>query len=120
MLPYILESKFPIIGTITYADYKKSFYAKESLRQSFQTVEIHAVTPHAAFEIILTGLEDLERKYRIKISFPSILAAVELAQRYVYDRKLPDSAVNIIETSCAALEKEKVREMTPQNIEVVA
>jgi ATP-dependent Clp protease ATP-binding subunit ClpC len=100
-LPYILESKFPIIGTINYSDFKKYFYSQESLRQSFNTIEIQEVSPQAAFEIILTLLEDMEKQYKIKITFPAILSAIELAQRYVYDRKLPDSAVNIIESACA-------------------
>lgn len=112
MLPYILESNFPIIGTITFSDYKKFFYSRESLRQSFQTVEIKEVTPEAAVEIILTQIEMLERTYSIRISFPAIFSAVELAQRYVYDRKLPDSAVNIIEAACASLQESKERLLT--------
>jgi ATP-dependent Clp protease ATP-binding subunit ClpA len=100
-LPYILESNFPIIGTITYTDYKKYFHDQDSLRQSFNTVEINEVSTDAAFNIILTILDKMERKYNIRISFPAILTAIELAQRYIYDRKLPDSAVNVIETACA-------------------
>ncbi|MBN1618705.1 ATP-dependent Clp protease ATP-binding subunit [Candidatus Dojkabacteria bacterium] len=104
LLPYILDNKFPIIGTITYADYKKFFYANESLRQSFQKIEIREVSPEAAFEILTTRVNELEEIYDIEIRFPAILTSIELAQRYVYDRKLPDSAVNIIESSCASLQ----------------
>lgn len=116
LLPYILESNFPIIGTITYADYKKFFYSRESLRQSFQNVEIKEVSPQAAFEILLTRLEELERTYHIDITFPAILGAIELAQRYVYDRKLPDSAVNIIESACASLENTVEKKLTMAHI----
>ncbi|MEA3357004.1 MAG: ATP-dependent Clp protease ATP-binding subunit [Patescibacteria group bacterium] len=114
LLPYVLDSKFPIIGTITYADYKRYFSKLESLKQSFQRVEIKEVSPNAAFEIILTRLKELEGTYNIKITFPAILACIELAQRYVYDRKLPDSAVNIIESACASLEKEGHKKLTPE------
>jgi ATP-dependent Clp protease ATP-binding subunit ClpC len=116
ILPYVLESSFPIIGTITYADYKKYFQAKESLKQSFQTVEVKEVSPHAAFEIILTRLTELESTYDLKILFPAILAAVELSQRYVYDRKLPDSAVNVIETTCASLQSANKHLMTTADV----
>ncbi len=119
MLPYILESSFPIIGTITYADYKKFFYSRESLRQSFQSVEIHEVTPEAAFEIILTQLEQLESTYQITITFPAILAAVELAQRYIYDRKLPDSAVNIMEAACASIQETQDKTLTTEVVSKV-
>lgn len=116
MLPYVLESTFPIIGTITYADYKKYFQSRESLKQSFQTVEVKEVSPHAAFEIILTRLTELETTYDLKITFPAILAAVELSQRYVYDRKLPDSAVNVIETTCASLQSASKHRMTAADV----
>lgn len=114
ILPYVLDSKFPIIGTITYADYKKFFYARESLRQSFQNVEIKEVTPQAAFEIILTRLDELERIYSLKMMFPAILSAVELAQRYIFERKLPDSAVGIIESSCAAAQRANEKVLRPE------
>lgn len=116
LLPYVLESKFPIIGTITYADYKRFFYSRESLRQSFQTVEIKEVTPEAAFEILLTRLEELEKIYNLEITFPALLAAIELAQRYVYDRKLPDSAVNTIESACASQQNSGNRILTAADV----
>ena len=116
LLPYVIESSFPIIGTITFADYKKHFYAKESLRQSFHNVEIKEVTPEAAIEIILTRLEELEHTYKVKISFPAIFAAVELAQRYIYNRKLPDSAVSTIESSCAQLRDSDEKTLLPKHI----
>ncbi|MBN2100343.1 ATP-dependent Clp protease ATP-binding subunit [Candidatus Dojkabacteria bacterium] len=116
LLPYVLESKFPIIGTITYADYKKFFYSRESLRQSFQSVEIKEVTPEAAFEILLTRLEELQQTYDLEITFPAILASIELAQRYVYDRKLPDSAVNLMESACAAMQNSGKKKLTATDI----
>ncbi len=118
-LPYVLESKFPIIGTITYADYKRYFYSRESLRQSFNSIEVHEVSPQAAFEIILTMLEDLENKYNIHVTFPAILSSIELAQRYIHDRKLPDSAVNIIESACASASHEGKKILTADKISEV-
>lgn len=116
LLPYIMESSFPIVGTITYADYKKFIQSRGSLQQSFEMVEIHEVTTDAAFNIILTMIESLERQYQLKITFPAILSAVELAQRYVHDRKLPDSAVNIIEAACASAHKDKVVVLTERRV----
>ncbi len=116
LLPYILESKFPIVGTITYADYKKFFYSRESLRQSFEAIEVSEVTPEAAFEILLTRLEDLEVQNGIDITFPALMSAIELAQRYVTDRKLPDSAVNVIEAACAAVAQEDGDKLTSADV----
>jgi len=116
ILPYVLDSTFPIIGTMTYADYKKYFYSRESLRQSFENIEIAEVTPQAAFNIILTRLSELEATYSLKITFPAILEAVELAQRYVNDRKLPDSAVNVIESACSSAQAAGVKILTSKLI----
>lgn len=119
LLPYIVDSKFPIIGTISYAEYKKYFYTRESLRTAFQTVEIDEVSPDAAFEIILTRLDELEETYDIRITFPAIMTAIELAQRYVFDRKLPDSAVNIIETACTRAQESQERYLNRKTVEKV-
>ncbi|HEQ65399.1 MAG TPA: ATP-dependent Clp protease ATP-binding subunit, partial [bacterium] len=68
MLPYILESEFPIIGTINYADYKKFFYSNESLRQSFDNVEVSPLSPIETLHILETQIEKLEENFNLYIT----------------------------------------------------
>jgi ATP-dependent Clp protease ATP-binding subunit ClpA len=101
LLPYILDSKFPIVGTINYADYKKYFYSNESLRQSFSNIEVKEVSTTDTLRILETKIPELEKTFGCYITFPALSAAVDLAQRYVKDRKLPSSAVQTIEGTCS-------------------
>ncbi|MBD3329282.1 AAA domain-containing protein [Candidatus Dojkabacteria bacterium] len=116
MLPYILESNFPIIGTINYADYKKFFYSNESLRQSFDSVEVSPVFPTDALEILETIIDDLEQNYDMYITFPALTAAVELSQRYISERKLPDSAVRTLEATCSWAQSKGIRLLDDEHV----
>ena len=101
MLPYILSGNFPIVGTVNSSDYKKHFYSNESLRQSFTNIEIEEVTLDDALYILETKINILENNFNCYITFPALIAAVELAHRYIKERKLPSSAVQTIEAACS-------------------
>lgn len=116
MLPYILESDFPIIGTINYADYKKFFYSNESLRQSFDNVEVSPVFPTDALEILETIVDDLEENYGLYITFPALTASVELSQRHITDRKLPDSAVRTLEATCSWAQSKGIQVLDDEHV----
>ena len=98
---HLVLSHFPIIGTINYADYKKYFYSNESLRQSFTNIEVKEVSTTDTLKILDTKISELETNFGSYITFPALVASVELAQRYIRDRKLPSSAVQTIEATCS-------------------
>lgn len=101
ILPYILESKFPVIGTINYADYKKYFYGSESMRQSFEIIDVPPLSPSETLGILENKIPEMEKHYRLFIHVSAILKAIELSSRYIVERKLPDSAVRTIESTCS-------------------
>ncbi len=101
ILPFVLESGFPIIGTINFSDYKKHFYSNESLRQSFETVEVSPASAQDTLKILKTQIPMLEENFKLYITFPALTTAIELSQRYIAERKLPDSAVRTVEGACA-------------------
>jgi ATP-dependent Clp protease ATP-binding subunit ClpC len=101
MLPYILEGKFPIVGTVNNSDYKKYFYSNESLRQTFTNIVVEEVTLDDALYILETKIDTLEKNFGCYITFPALISAVELAHRYIKERKLPSSAVQTIESACS-------------------
>lgn len=116
MLPYIMNSKFPIIGTVNYADYKKYFYSNESLRQSFTNIEVAEVSTTNTLKILETKIPELERNFNCYITFPALVASVELAQRYVRDRKLPSSAVQTIEGTCSWAQSNGIQKVTSEHV----
>ena len=116
MLPHILESNFPIVGTINYADYKKYFYSNQSLKSAFDTIEIDELSPESTLEILTAKLPFLEANFRTYIPITALLVAIELAQRYIHNRKLPDSAVNIIEATCSWAQSNNIKRITSEHV----
>jgi len=116
VLPYILEGKFPVIGTINYSDYKKYFYSNESLRQGFENVEVAELSPRDTMYIIESQIDQLEENFKLYITFPAITASIELAQRYISSRKLPDSAVRVIEASCSWAQSQNIKVLTNEHV----
>ncbi|HVX93072.1 MAG TPA: ATP-dependent Clp protease ATP-binding subunit [Candidatus Dojkabacteria bacterium] len=116
LLPYIVDSKFPIVGTTNYASYKKYFYTNESFRQSFTNIELGELSPKETMEILRTKIETLEDNFGIYITIPALTDAIEFAQRYVQDRMLPDSAVDLLESGCAWVQSNNVKILTGEHI----
>jgi len=119
LLPYILNSKFPVVGTVNYADYKKYFYSMESLRQSFTNIEIKEISAVDALLILETKVSQLERNFGIYLTFPALISAVELAQRYNRERKLPSSAVQLLEETCSWAQANGIKVITGEHVSKV-
>lgn len=116
LLPYILESKFPIVGTVNYADYKKYFYTNESLRQSFTNIEVSELSAQKSLEILESKIPILEENFKLFITLPALKTAIELAQRYIRERMLPDSAINVIESACSWAQANNVSVLTSEHV----
>lgn len=116
MLPYILESNFPIVGTINYADYKRYFYSNQSLKSAFDSIEIEELSPESTLEILTAKVPFLEKNFNTYIPIPALIASTELAQRYIHNRKLPDSAVNIIESTCSWAQTNNINRITTEHV----
>jgi ATP-dependent Clp protease ATP-binding subunit ClpA len=116
MLPFVLESGFPIIGTINFSDYKKYFYNNESLRQSFETVEVSPASAENTLKILKTQIPLLEDNFKLYITFPALTTAIELSQRYIAQRRLPDSAVRTVEGACAWAQAQGLDKLTKDTV----
>lgn len=116
MLPFILNSKFPIVGSVNYADYKKYFYGNESLRQSFTNIEVSEISAADALTILETKIDSLEQNFNCYLTFPALVSAVELAQRYIKERKLPSSAVQTIEATCSWAQANGIQKITSEHV----
>ncbi len=116
LLPYILDGKFPVVGTVNHADYKKYFYTNESFRQSFTNVEVAELSIEDTIRILETKIEQMEDMYNLYITYPAIVASAELAQRYVTDRMLPDSSVNVFESAASWGQSNNVKQLTAEHV----
>ena len=104
--PALARGELRAIGATTLAEYQKYFEKDKALERRFQKVMIDEPTVEDAISI-LRGLKDrYETHHHVRIKDEAIIAAVELSNRYITDRFLPDKAIDLIDESAAKLRLE--------------
>ncbi|MEO7007389.1 MAG: ATP-dependent Clp protease ATP-binding subunit [Terrimesophilobacter sp.] len=101
--PLLARGELQTIGATTLDEYRKHFEKDAALERRFQPVQVHEPTlPHTIN--ILKGLRDrYESFHKVSITDGAIVAAANLADRYVSDRFLPDKAIDLIDEAGARL-----------------
>ncbi len=104
--PALARGELRAIGATTLSEYQKYFEKDKALERRFQKVLVDE--PDAADAIsILRGLKErYETHHKVIIKDEALIAAVELSQRYINDRFLPDKAIDLIDESAAKLRME--------------
>jgi len=101
--PALSKSNFKVIASTTWEEYTQSFEKDRALMRRFQRVTIDEPSANIAKDI-LRGLKiTFEKFHGGIITDDAIDAAVELSVRYQTDKKLPDKAIDLIDSSCAKL-----------------
>src|SRR5213083_2725204 len=104
--PALARGELRAIGATTLNEYQKYFEKDKALERRFQKVLIDEPTVEDAISI-LRGLKDrYETYHHVRIKDEAIIAAVELSNRYITDRFLPDKAIDLIDESAAKLRLE--------------
>ena len=104
--PALARGELRAIGATTLAEYQKYFEKDKALERRFQRVMVEEPSVEDAISI-LRGLKDrYESHHRVRIKDEAIIAAVELSNRYIADRFLPDKAIDLIDESAAKLKLE--------------
>ena len=104
--PALARGELRAIGATTLAEYQKFFEKDKALERRFQRVMIDEPSIEDAISI-LRGLKDrYETYHHVRIKDEAIIAAVELSNRYITDRFLPDKAIDLIDESAAKLRLE--------------
>ncbi len=101
--PALANGELRCMGATTYQEYRQTFEKDSALSRRFRKVDV--VEPSIDDTIrILNGLKSrLEAHHRIKYSRPAITEAAKLAARYITDRHLPDSAIDVLDEAGAAV-----------------
>ncbi len=104
--PALARGELRAIGATTLNEYQKYFEKDKALERRFQKVMVEEPSVEDAISI-LRGLKDrYETHHHVRIKDEAIIAAVELSQRYITDRFLPDKAIDLIDESAAKLRLE--------------
>ncbi len=95
------EGSIKIIGATTFKDYRNSIESNSSLSRKFQKIIIDPVSNAEAVKILTNNKKYYEEYHNVQYTEKAIKKAVDLAERYITDRTLPDSAFDIIDLAGA-------------------
>ncbi|MBP8789818.1 MAG: ATP-dependent chaperone ClpB [Breznakibacter sp.] len=104
--PALARGELRAIGATTLNEYQKYFEKDKALERRFQTVLIDEPDTIAAISILRGLKERYESHHKVRIKDEAIIAAVELSQRYISDRFLPDKAIDLIDEAASRLRLE--------------
>lgn len=104
--PALARGELRAIGATTLNEYQKYFEKDKALERRFQKVMVEEPDTESAISI-LRGIKDkYESHHKVRIKDEAIIAAVEMSQRYISDRFLPDKAIDLIDEASAKLRME--------------
>ncbi|MDY0342082.1 MAG: ATP-dependent chaperone ClpB [Lentimicrobium sp.] len=101
--PALARGELRAIGATTLKEYQKFFEKDKALERRFQIVVIDEPDTLSAISILRGLKERYETHHQVRIKDEAIVSAVELSQRYITDRFLPDKAIDLIDEAAARL-----------------
>ena len=104
--PALARGELRAVGATTLNEYQKFFEKDKALERRFQKVIVDEPKTEDAISILRGIKEKYETHHKVQIKDEAIIAAVELSQRYISDRFLPDKAIDLIDEAAAKLRME--------------
>lgn len=101
--PALARGELRAIGATTLSEYQKYFEKDKALERRFQKVMVDEPTAEDAISILRGIKEKYETHHHVRIKDEAIIAAVELSQRYINDRFLPDKAIDLMDEAASKL-----------------
>jgi len=104
--PALARGDLRAVGATTLGEYQKYFEKDKALERRFQLVMVDEPDTQSAISILRGLKERYENHHKVRILDDAIIAAVELSQRYITDRFLPDKAIDLMDEAAAKLRME--------------
>ena len=104
--PALARGELRAVGATTLNEYQKYFEKDKALARRFQKVLVDEPQTEDAISILRGIKEKYETHHKVQIKDEAIIAAVELSQRYISDRFLPDKAIDLIDEAASKLRME--------------
>ncbi len=100
--PALQGGKLRCMGSTTYKEFRQHFEKDRALSRRFQKIDVNEPSVEDAVKILMGIKPYFEEHHDIRYTNDAIKTAVELAARYIHDRKLPDKAIDVIDEAGAA------------------
>lgn len=99
--PTLMKGNISVIATSTFRDLKNTFEKNKTLNRYFQKVELTEPNDEICIEILTEQAKILSAHHLLKISDTLIEKSVALSKRFIFDRFLPDKAIDVLDEACA-------------------
>ncbi|HSX39532.1 MAG TPA: AAA family ATPase [Candidatus Saccharimonadales bacterium] len=115
--PALARGELQMVGATTVDEYRRYIEKDAALERRFQPIMVNEPSPQDTV-LIIQGLRDrYEKHHQVKISDEAIETAVQMSDRYISDRFLPDKAIDLIDEASALVRLSQVKE--PENLKKV-
>ncbi|WBU52149.1 ATP-dependent Clp protease ATP-binding subunit ClpA [Paracoccus sp. SCSIO 75233] len=121
--PALAGGKLRCMGSTTYKEFRQHFEKDRALSRRFQKIDVNEPSVPDSIKILMGLKPHFESHHELRYTNDAIKTAVELASRYINDRKLPDSAIDVIDEAGAAqhlvAESKRRKTISAKEIEAV-
>ena len=104
--PALARGELRCLGATTISEYQKYFEKDKALERRFQKVQVSEPDREASIAILRGLKEKYESHHKVRIKDAAVIQAVELSQRYISDRFLPDKAIDLIDEAASKIRLE--------------
>jgi ATP-dependent Clp protease ATP-binding subunit ClpB len=115
--PALARGEIKAVGATTLQEYQKYFEKDKALARRFQTIIVDEPSQESAISIVRGIKEKYETHHKVRILDEAVIASVELSDRYISDRFLPDKAIDLIDEAAAKLKLEI--NSVPEELEII-
>ena len=115
--PALARGELRAIGATTLNEYQKYFEKEKALERRFQTVMVDEPDELSAISILRGLKERYENHHKVRIQDDACIAAVQLSERYISERFLPDKAIDLMDEAAAKLRME--RDSVPEELDEI-
>ncbi|MFL6293621.1 MAG: ATP-dependent Clp protease ATP-binding subunit ClpA [Thermoanaerobaculia bacterium] len=117
--PALQDGTLRCIGATTWEEFRQTFQRDQALARRFQKVEVNEPSAEETVKIFQGLQERYEKHHGVRYTQPAIRAAVDMADRYLRDRKLPDKAIDLLDEAGAAVALRGGKRVTVPDLEEV-
>jgi ATP-dependent Clp protease ATP-binding subunit ClpA len=117
--PYLSRSEIQVVGTCTTEEYAKYIEKDMSLNRLFQIVEVKEPTKEETYNIINGIKHKYEKHHNVIVNENVIKESIELGNRYIHTRRMPDKIIDILDEACAKAKTEKREDVLIEDVENV-
>ena len=113
--PSMARGEIQLIGATTISEYRKHIEKDAALERRFQPITIEEPDTELCKKIMEGLKEKYEAHHQVKIDEEALMAAIQLSERYINDRHLPDKAIDVLDEACSKVSLREYK--VPENLE---